>query len=86
MYVTFVIGVYLTLGVDDGALLVDAGTDGGYSVVTTVVLVVVVSRCVTVVVCVAVPPFKMLLQKISASSVCPRNASSPHLPTENMLA
>lgn len=54
--------------------------------VKIVVFVVVVSRDVYVVVKVAVPPFRMLLQKSSASEVCPSKASSPHLLTRTLSA
>ena len=66
-------------GVEVGGLTVELGfLVGGYRVVQTVVLVVVVSREVYVDVRTAVPPFKMLLQNSNASEVWPMKASRPH--------
>lgn len=81
------------LGVDEGGGLtvvvggrtvVVGAADGGYSVVHTVVFDVRVSRLVEVIVCVAVPPFSMLLQNSNASAVCPTKASSPHSETSGV--
>ena len=59
--------------------------DGGYSVVQTVVFVVITSRVVVVMVWVEVPPFSSWLQNDNAWEVCPTKPSSPHLETSQML-
>lgn len=51
-----------------------------------VVVLVVVVEYALVTVDVAVPDFKMLEQKISASDVCPSNAPSPQSLTGHLLA
>lgn len=52
----------------------------------TVVLTVVVSPAVIVAVFVAVPDCNRLLQKSSASEVCPTNASKPHFSTGGIVS
>jgi hypothetical protein len=54
---------------------------GGYRVVNDVIVAVVVSAEVIVAVRVAVPDCSKLLQKRSASEVCPTKASRPHFST-----
>jgi hypothetical protein len=66
------LGVGVGVGVGVGFLLVD-----GVTVVVTCLVEVTVVVPPVVIVWVAVPDFKMLLQKSAASEVWPSNASSP---------
>jgi len=59
---------------------------GGYKVVYVVVFTVVVCPEVIVAVRVAVPDLNRLLQKSSASEVCPTKASRPHFSTGRLVS
>lgn len=69
------------VGVGVGVLLV-----GGYTVVVTFFVVVTVVVPPRVTVAVAVPDFRILLQKRRASEVWPSNASSPQSLTGNVVS